>query len=271
MNRSHSSHSISLRGYRKIFVYSLRNQLAYLPSFLLRNVFFVMVIFIFYSLWRVIFRDSPVIAGFTMVQTLWYLTFTEAIVLSLTRVWYDIQQEVRDGSLAYLLVRPYSYILFKLSRSLGESALRLITLLAEGFLLAMILAGPLPGYIFALLPGLLLMSIGIIMNTCIFIMIGLLAFWTEEASPFYMIYQKMLFIIGGMFIPVDFFPLWLQGFAKRTPFAYSVYWPARSMIDFSSKVFVQTLSGQLIYLVLIGIAASCMFRCAVKKVHVQGG
>jgi viologen exporter family transport system permease protein len=268
MNRSSG---ISLRGYRKIFAYSLRDQLAYLPSFLLRNVFFVMVIFIFYSLWKVIFKDSPVIAGFTMVQTLWYLTFTEAIVLSLTRVWYDIQQEVRDGSLAYLLVRPYSYILFKLSRSLGESVLRLATLMAEGFLLALILAGPLPGYLYALLPGLLLMSLGIIMNTCVFIMIGLLAFWTEDASSFYMIYQKLLFIIGGMFIPIDFFPEWLQGIARHTPFAYSIYWPARSMIDFSGKVFIQTLSGQLIYLILIAAAASWIFRNAVKKVHAQGG
>ena len=259
------------RGYGKIFIISLREQLAYLPGFLLKNIFFIMIIAIFYALWRVVFSGQPVIAGFSMVQTLWYLTFTETIVLSLTRVWYDIQQEVRDGTLAYLMIRPHSYVAFKFCRSMGESLLRMITLLLEGFLLAYLLAGHLPGYLTALTAGLLLIILGIAMNTWFFIMIGLLAFWTEETSPFFMIYQKILFIFGGMFIPLEFFPEWLRGITIHTPFAYAVYWPARIMVGYSPSLFLQALAGQVAWIAGTVTGVFLLFRAAGKRLHIQGG
>ena len=227
--------------------------------------------FVFFSLWRAVYGGTQLIAGFTMTQMLWYLTFTEAIELSQTRIFLPISEEVKDGTVAYSLNRPYSYVLFWISRGMGENLVKVVPLLAEGFLLALIMVGPLPGYLRALPLGLLAIVLGILIGTTLQAIVGLLAFWFEEVMPFWWIIQKLVFVIGGMFIPIDVYPEWLQSIAKYTPFAFAAYWPATTFVDFTARRAVTTLTGQVAWIVLFGSAAALLFRAAVRKLHVQGG
>ncbi|MBU8914074.1 MAG: ABC-2 family transporter protein [Spirochaetales bacterium] len=259
------------RKYATVFGIASRDQLVYLPSFLARNLFFVVVMFVFYSLWRAIFAGNATIAGFTMVQMLWYLTFTEAIELSQTRIFLPISEEVKDGTIAYSLNRPYSYVLFWISRGMGENLVKVLPLLIEGFVLALIMVGPLPGYFRALPIGFVTIVLGILIGTTLQAIIGLLAFWFEEVMPFWWIIQKLVFVIGGMFIPIDLYPEWLQRIARYTPFAFAAYWPATVFVNFSPERVVTTLIGQVAYVALFGLIAAVLFRAAVRKLHVQGG
>ena len=218
-----------------------------------------------------IFKDQGAIAGLTMVQTLWYLTFTETIELSKARIFDQIQQDVKEGSIAYALCRPYSYNGFQLSRAMGEGVLRILPLMVEGALICLLLVGPLEGYWRALPFGVILIAGGILLHTAWGLVIGLLAFWTEEVTPFYWILQKLVFIAGGLFFPLDFYPAWLQNALKALPFAYAAYWPAITMVRFSGEVFLQALGGQLIYTALLLGAARLIFRGAIRKIHIQGG
>lgn len=257
--------------YIHVFIQAIRDQLVYVTSFLGRSVFFVVILFIFYSLWRVVFRDQPIIAGLSMVQTLWYLTFTETIELSKVRVYVQVQEEVKDGTIAYDLGRPYSYPVFIVARALGESIVRALPILAMGFAAAMLFVGPLPGYLRALPFGLVLMTGGLVLNTLWMLLFGLLAFWTEEVSPFYWIYQKLVFILGGMFFPIDFFPEWLAEVSKALPFAYSAYWPGYVMVDFGMDAFIRGLAGQLIYIAVMAAIVTAVYSIAIRRIHVQGG
>ena len=144
-------------------------------------------------------------------------------------------------------------------------------MMAEGFIMATIFVGVLPGY-FRILPlAFILILLALLMVTVWQIIIGLLAFWFEEVNPFYLIYQKMVFVIGGMLIPVDFFPAWLQPLAKYSPFAFSSYWPAVTFVKFSWARFFTCLAGQAFYIALLFGAALLLFKGARKKVQVQGG
>jgi ABC-2 type transport system permease protein len=262
---------VAARKYGALYAVALRQQLRYLKAFLARNVFFVVVLFIFTSLWRVIFADKPLVAGLTIVQTLWYLTFTETVELCKARVHTEIQAEVRDGSIAYSLLRPYSYVLAKVARAMGESTARIAPIMVVGALAALAFTGPLPGYFRALPFGLVLIAGGLLLNTLWLLLFGLLAFWIEEVSPIYWIFQKLVFVIGGMFFPIDFFPGWMQGISRALPFAYSAYWPAMTMVRWSWATFLQGLVGQLGYIALLGLAAAALFRVAARKVQAHGG
>ncbi len=260
-----------MRKYGVIFRMAARDQLAYLPSFVFRNLFFVVVLFIFHSLWRVVFGEQPTVAGFSMRQALWYLTFTEAIELSQSRIFRPISNEVKDGTVAYALVRPYSYGVYWLVRGLGESVVKLAPILVVGFLFATLFVGPLPGYVAALPAGLVVMLLGLAQGLLLQTVIGLLAFWFEEVSPFFWILQKLVFVLGGMFFPIDFFPEWIQAFAKLSPFAFSAYWPATTMVAFSAERFFTTLAGQLAYIGLFAAVAVAVYSGAVRRVHAHGG
>ncbi|TVQ25072.1 MAG: hypothetical protein EA382_07480 [Spirochaetaceae bacterium] len=271
---------MSARKYATVFAIAARDQVVYIASFLMRNVFFVIILFVFYSLWRVIYGGAPdgvaasgatTIAGFTMVQVLWYLTFTETIELSQTRVFMPISAEVKDGTIAYSLCRPYSYVLYWISRSMGENIVKIAPMLLTGFVVATLFVGPLPGYLTALPVGLVAIVMGVLIGTTVQTIIGLLAFWFEEVSPFWWIIQKLVFVIGGMFIPLDFYPEWLANVARWSPFAFVAYWPASTWVDFSFDRAMTTIVGQFVYAVALLALAAGVFRSAVRKLHVQGG
>jgi len=261
----------NLRKYFMILQCTVRDQLVYLPSYVLGNFFFVVILFVFFSLWKVIYGEQTLIAGLSLTQTLWYLSFTETVELSKVRVYLQIQEEVKEGSIAYALNRPYSYIGFKTARAFGESLVKVVPIMSLGFLVCLLFAGPLPGYFRNFPFGLILIFGGILLNILWAVIIGLLSFWTEEVSPFYWILQKLIFIIGGLFIPIDLFPHWLQGIAKSAPFAFSAYWPAITMVNFSWDTFQRALTGQVFYIGVLTLAAWGIFQTALKKVHVQGG
>jgi ABC-2 type transport system permease protein len=260
-----------MRKYLRIFSYAARDQVIYLPAFLVRNVFFVVIVFIFWSLWKVIFAGRSVLAGLSIVQMLWYLTFTETIEISKSRVLSQVQEEVKDGTLAVTLGRPYSYPLFHLSRAMGESIVKIVPMLLVGLLLGTLFVGPLPGYFRALPLGIVLIVAGLVVTNLWMLLIGLLAFWTEEVSPFYWIVQKLVFIVGGLFLPIDLFPGWLAGIARVLPFAFSAYWPAYTMVSGSTSAFFTGLVGALAYIVALGAVVALVFSLGRKRVHAQGG
>jgi ABC-2 type transport system permease protein len=257
--------------YAAVYACAVRDQLRYLASFAARNLFFVVVLFIFTALWRAVFAGRALVAGLSMVQTLWYLTFTETVELCKSRVHLEVQDEVRDGSIAYRLVRPCSYVLARTAGAMGEATARTLPILAVGFVAAGVLVGPLPGYLRALPFGLVLIAGGLLLNTLWLLVFGLLAFWVEEVSPFYWIYQKLVFVIGGMFFPIDFFPGWLRGIAAALPFAYAAYWPARIMVRFDFREFLAAAAGQAAYVAAMLAAASALFALARRRVHAHGG
>jgi ABC-2 type transport system permease protein len=257
--------------YGAIYACAVRDQLRYLGAFAARNLFFVIVLFIFASLWRVVFADHGAVAGLTIVQTLWYLTFTETIELCKSRVHLQVQDEVKDGSIAYRLVRPCSYVLYCTAQAMGESTVKIMPILAVGFVTASVLVGPLPGYLGALPFALVLIAGGLLLNTLWLLAFGLLAFWVEEVAPFYWIYQKLVFVLGGMFFPIDFFPAWLRGVAEHLPFAYSAYWPAVVAVRFDSLVFLRAVAGQAAWIAVLLAATLALFGLVRRKVHAHGG
>ena len=54
-------------------------------------------------------------------------------------------------------------------------------------------------------------------------MVGLLAFYTEDADSFKLLYAKLDMFFGGNILPIPFMPLFLQTIAFASPFAYEGY------------------------------------------------
>lgn len=260
-----------MKKYIDILQTEFKNQLVYIPAFMLKNIFFIIIMWIFFTLWKVVYSSGNMQGIFTLKQMIWYLTFTECIELSKGRVYWDVQDEVKSGSIAYTLSRPYSYNLYQLSRTIGESLVKLMPLLVMGYIIATIMVGTLPRYFSIILPGLLVLIGGMVLTSLWNLIIGLCSFWVEDAFPFLLVLQKIIFIFGGLFFPIEFLPNWGQGLAKVLPFTYSAYWPAMVMVDFSTKIWLRVVLGQMFWIVTLFMFAQLLFAMAVKRLHVQGG
>jgi len=101
--------------------------------------------------------------------------------------------------------------------------------------------------------------------------LALLAFWLEDNRPFFWIQNKMIFIFGGLFIPVEAYPAGLRLVSYLLPLRYGVSAPARLLVDFNLAMACQLLTGQIIWTALLGLLVWAMFRKGVRRVHVNGG
>jgi ABC-2 type transport system permease protein len=101
--------------------------------------------------------------------------------------------------------------------------------------------------------------------------IGLAAFVSEETSAYEWIYSKIVFILGGLLIPLDFYPEWLRNIALNLPFAYTLYGPARLFIEPSAERFFSLLGGQLAWIAALGLVVALLYRKSISWLVINGG
>lgn len=259
--------------YLEIAKITLSSHLVYFWDYISKNLFFILIMFVYFMLWRNLFASKgQVIAGLTINGMMWYLVVTELITLSRTDVHLQVTKDVKEGSIAYLLNKPYHYIGYHFSYFTGSVSVKLLTNGLTGLALGFLFVGPLIGFDWVRLP-LILFSIllGCILNFAIYMTIGLSAFWLEENQAFYWIYSKLVFTLGGMLMPLEMFPLWLQKSALYMPFAYVTYVPARLAVDFSMKSYVSKVGLQVVYVIFFFALATYLYEKGVKKLNVNGG
>jgi ABC-2 type transport system permease protein len=261
-----------LAKYWAIFKTQLLNAAAYPLDLAARSLSIVLFMVIFFGLWRATYaaQGTGSIAGFTLRDTLWYLMLAETIVLSRPRMAQQIAQQVKDGSIAYLLNKPYSFMLYQAAASLGDSALRMLFNGAAGSTVVWLLAGPPPAP-YGLPLVLVAMAMGWLIDFCVAALLGLTAFFSEEVAAFEWIYNKLLFLLGGMLIPLDFFPDWLARLARALPFAAAIYGPARLFVSPSLGAFGSLLAVQLAWLAGLGLVVALAYRWGTAYLSINGG
>lgn len=253
-----------------IFSTSVQNHFAYFINLLLDTGFFIFILFVLAQLWGTIYRGKPVIEGFNFQQMIWYLVITETIVLSRSNFHHEINETIKSGDLAYLLIRPYSFVGYHLANSLGEILPKLTAHLGVGAVVGLTLTRTM-GVDLHFPLVLIAILLGIVLNFCLYMAIALTAFWTEDNTAFFFIYSKLVFVIGGMLIPIDFLPTWMRGMSWVSPFGFVTYWPARLAVHFDWTVYGGVLLGQVVYIGLALLLVNWIYQQGVKQVNVNGG
>lgn len=262
-----------IRKYWSISATNSKNQFVYIWDIISRAWFILVVMFIFIQLWHTVYQaeGSSQIANLTFTQIVWYFLIAEVLEIGKLRPDIAISEQVKDGSIAYLLVRPANYLLYHFFYGLGESGIKMVLFFLIGSPLVMYFVSW-PSLQLIHIPAILLVLIlAIFMNFCILSIIGLLSFLTEDISAFYLIYQKIVFVLGGLLIPVDFFPDWLQAMTRILPFNLMIYAPAKLFVSFTPSQFVGILQLQVVWLAILCSVLFFQYRRAVHHLAINGG
>jgi ABC-2 type transport system permease protein len=261
-----------LTKYWAVFTIQLQSAAAYPLDLVARSLSIVLFMVVFFGLWRATYaaQGASSIAGLSLRDTLWYLMLAETIVLSRPRMAQQIASQVRDGSIAYLLNKPYSFLLYQAAASLGDSVLRMLGNAAAGGLVVWLMVGP-PPDVRGLPLVLVAMALGWLIDFCVAALLGLSAFFSEEVTAFEWIYNKLLFLLGGLLIPLDFFPEWLQRVSRALPFAAAVYGPARLFVTPDLGGFLALLGAQLGWLAGLGLLLALAYNRGTAYLSINGG
>jgi len=233
-----------------------------------RVAFFVVILGVFSSLWRVVAEAGMPLAAEPRTLV-WYLAITEWILLSAPPIYIEIQEAIRRGDVVYRLGRPVSYALSEFASGLGLLLARAPVLGVTAFVCASIFTRWLPPYRALLL----LVPFGLAaaaLITALYLVMGLLAFWLQDVSPVFWVWQKLLFVLGGLMLPLEIYPDFVRRVAAFTPFPVVLAEPASFVLR--SHVEAPVLLLHLgVWSCLIALTACWMFRRAALGLSVNGG
>jgi ABC-2 type transport system permease protein len=248
-------------------------RLAHLGELVIRSLFIVLVLYVFTQLWRVtnLAVDVRASTGFSVAQLIWYLAFTEAIALSASLRYEEVDREVRSGDIAYRLGRPMPYPAYHLGAYLGDRLLRFAVGLVMGMLVALVVAGPVGLRPANVLAAVLAAAVGFCADWVWTFTLALLAFWFEDTGGLQLLYRRAVMLLGGMLIPLEAYPDWLADVCRALPFRFIMYEPARLFVSGSLDRLGPLLLSQAAFGLAGLVPLAIVYRRGLRRVSAQGG
>ena len=248
--------------------------LAYRVNYYSGIVIYAINIGAYYFLWLAIYGDKEELAGFTVAQMTTYIA-----VSWMARAFYfnnldrEIANEIRDGSVAVQLIRPYSYLLVKMMQGFGEGLFRLLLFMVPGLtIVCLIFPVKLPTDPWIWLIYAIMLFFSFLINSQINILTGLFAFFVENNEGMIRMKRVMVDLFSGVVVPIAFFPGWLSAIMQWLPFQSITYLPSSV---FTGRTPVGEVAGvfavQALWFVLLLVPIWITWRLARKRLFVQGG
>jgi len=230
------------------------------------GVFTITCLVIFSHLWQV-----AAIGHLEPALLLWYIALNEWVLISIPDIHLDMQHELQSGSLAYSMVRPISYLLAKFSEGFAILTLQLLFLGVVTFAFTYFWTNLLPfnfsESLLVLFLGLMAGSLGLIFQ----MLVGLSSFWLQDVTPFSWVWEKLLYVFGGLILPLLCYPPLMQQIASYTPFPAILGARSALALDFSLQALIDVALSLALWLVLGILLLNFVFRRAMKILNVQGG
>lgn len=246
-----------------------RRVLANRGSFLVSLGFYVAVTGVLSSVWRIAAEaKGGAVVGYTAVALTWYIATSEAVTISLNaRMIEETGDAIASGAIAVELLRPVSTLVVRVAMELGASLPRLGAIIVVGAVYARAFGGPVP-HLGAALLSLPAMVLAITCNLVAQHGFAAASFWVRDSRSAWFLYQKLVFVVGGMLMPLEVLPDGMETVARFLPFMAMAYAPARLA---SGHFEPMLLLVQGAWLAVIAVATAAVFTRGEERLRVVGG
>jgi ABC-2 type transport system permease protein len=265
----------AIRKYIAITYINYLSRFAYIPDMLSELPIMLFRLWVSSQFYAVTYSvtNTAEFDGLSFPQLMWLLMFVNCFESSSTQPDLSkmIEDEVKSGTLAYSINKPYSYPWFHYAGYLGRTVPNLLINLIGGICLMYLLVSPVQMSLKGLLAGALLMVFGFTLHFLIDLCIGLLAFWIEDVGSIAYLYHTATLIFGGVILPLSLFPTALKRIAELLPFGQLYYSGARLMVEFEASHFFSFLQVQVFWLVVFFLLSLLIWRKGMKNVSISGG
>ncbi len=248
---------------------SARRVLAQPGGLVMTGLLDALVIAVLAGVWRAAAHaNGGTIAGYSAVAVTWYIAASEAGTISMnSRLIEDIGSDIASGAIAIELLRPTSVLRHRLLIEFGRVLPRLAVCIVVGAFVAGLAGGPLPdgrGAALAVPSLVLAVACNIVAQHAF----AGAAFWLRETRAAWFLYQKLVFMLGGMLLPLEVMPHWLRAIARATPFPSMAYAPARLASGHRQP---HLIGVQALWLVVLMAVATLVFARGEDRLQVVGG
>jgi len=184
------------------------------------------------GLWTSVAHEAP-FRGFAERDFLAYY-LGMLIVRNLTGSWvvWQINEEIRSGTLSMRLLRPLHPFIGYATTHISAMPLRALLALPITVVILLtsardVLADTAFDYL------LFVVSIlgAWVLTFAVLVVIGAIAFWIQRSFGIFDVYLGVLSILSGYLVPIALLPGWLQSIAEHSPFRYMLSLPVEILIS----------------------------------------
>jgi ABC-2 type transport system permease protein len=228
------------------------------------------------------YRSSAATHGFTLAQAMGYVWLRQAtFAMQPYNLDRDVKAMVREGTIAYELVRPLDLYAFWYSRSLAWRAAPMTMRIVPMFIIATLVLPALGLGDIALGPPASLASgvlwviavggaLAVSAAVTTFMSITLLHTISGEGIGVLMV--SVVALLSGMIIPLPLFPDWLQPLLRLLPFGALIDLPARVYTgDIPPAEAGWVILHQAFWAAALVLAGRALLRRGLRRVVLQGG
>lgn len=243
---------------------AIRNRSELLPLL----AFYGFIVTIFWALWNAVTASAGgAVGGYDRVELLWYTAGAEVAIMAVNqRLIENLGDDIGSGSIETDMLRPVHTMALRFVNDLGWSLARAAVLGIAAVLVGTLLSGQPPALTSVLIAGFAIV-LAIACDIAASLAFGAVSFWLRDAKTSWFLYQKLLFLLGGLLLPLQLLPDWLSELCFSLPFWTMAYAPARIL---SGQLEWQLLIGQAAWLAGLAAAAAVLFALGERRLQEHG-
>ncbi len=225
------------------------------------------------ALWSAVARDAPV-GRFGQRDFVAY--FLAALVVRLmTGAWviWELTFEIRQGTLAFRLLRPVHPLVAYACENVAAMPLRLVLSLPIAVILLFTVGGTRITHDPLLLALFPVTVLGAWLITFLAMsIVGALSFYLESASSLFEIWLGLFGVFSGYLVPLELFPRWVTALARALPFRYMLAFPVEMVIGLQGRErALAELGIQWAFVVGLAAVAAGVWRIGLRRCAAYGG
>lgn len=210
----------------------------------------------------------------TLLQGVTFIWLGQALLQLLPwNIDKEIEAQVRNGNVAYELIRPldlYWHWFFRaMAMRLVPTLLRSIPLVITARLFFDL---PLPASWLAAAAFGCSLFFSVLLSSAITALVIMSLFWTISGEGLLRLLPHVVMLLSGMAVPLPLFPSWMQPFLNIQPFRCIIDIPCRlymGIIPIDEAFFY--IAFQFLWVLLFMAAGKVLMKKAVDQFVVQGG
>jgi ABC-2 type transport system permease protein len=225
------------------------------------------------ALWSAVARDAPV-GRYGQPQFVAYFLAT-FIVRQLTGAWVSWQMnfEIRQGTLAMRLLRPIHPLWSYAVENLSALPMRMVVSLPAAVIALLVLSSQQLTTDPALWGIWCVAMLGAWLITFLAnLAVGCLALYMESSLKLMDVWLAVFFVFSGYLMPIEFFPSWLKSLADWLPFQYQIGFPVGLMTaSYSRTAALVMLARQWGFVLFFLGLTTALWRGGLKRFVAYGG
>jgi len=261
-----------MRKYAQVMKMNLQITLAYKWNLILSSLMDIFRVVAEIAFWKVLFdsaaKDTINGYDFNSIITYYIFMFIIGTVMNVSDIGYKIANDIKDGTLNNLIIRPINYIGYYFSEILSQKFVQLLIVIITFIPVFLIQSSKIIINIsieqLLLFPVILISSL--LLNFSINIIISLIVFWITEVTSFFVLKDILLDFLSGRVFPIDLLPKSILNVFGVLPFMYCTFFPITILTKgLSNEVFFKGLFMQIIWIVILYMTIKLLWNLGIKR------